>query len=97
MGATEHHVSGVHIVYQQRPPFFSSKMIDITVIHWIGINPMAVILLLLPETVFSCMSSCGGVVLTSQDARIVLSNTLDDRLMIAFQENLPYVRQKLFV
>lgn len=45
------------------------------------------------DPAFTC---CGGVVLTSTDARIVLSNTLDDRLQIAFQENLPYIRQKLF-
>ncbi|GMH40169.1 hypothetical protein BSKO_08073 [Bryopsis sp. KO-2023] len=45
------------------------------------------------DPAFTC---CGGVVLTSMDARIVLSNTLDDRLKIAFEENLPYIRQKLF-
>lgn len=45
------------------------------------------------DPAFTC---CGGVVLTSTDARIVLSNTLDDRLTISFQENLPAIRQKLF-
>lgn len=40
--------------------------------------------------------SCGGLVLTSADGRIVLSNTLDDRLRIAFQDNLPAIRKKLF-
>ena len=34
--------------------------------------------------------------LTSGDGRIVCSNTLDDRLRIAYQANLPTVRAKLF-
>lgn len=45
------------------------------------------------EPALTCL---GGVVLTSGDGRIVLNNTLDDRLMISFQENLPTFRVKLF-
>jgi V-type H+-transporting ATPase subunit E len=38
----------------------------------------------------------GGVVLTSADGRIVCSNTLDDRVGIAYQANLPAIRAALF-
>ncbi|GIL77991.1 hypothetical protein Vretimale_7389 [Volvox reticuliferus] len=41
-------------------------------------------------------SCCGGIVLTSADGRIRCSNTLDERLKIAYQANLPTVRAKLF-
>ncbi|PNW70799.1 hypothetical protein CHLRE_17g734500v5 [Chlamydomonas reinhardtii] len=41
-------------------------------------------------------SCCGGVVLISGDGRINCSNTLDDRLKIAYQANLPAIRAKLF-
>lgn len=41
-------------------------------------------------------SCCGGVVLISGDGRIMCNNTLDDRLKIAYQANLPTVRAKLF-
>ncbi len=34
--------------------------------------------------------------LTSADGRITCSNTLDDRLKIAYQGNLPLVRTTLF-
>jgi len=47
----------------------------------------------LDDPALTCL---GGVVLTSADGRIVLNNTLDDRLMISFQENLPTFRTKLF-
>ncbi len=40
--------------------------------------------------------SCGGLVLISGDGRIMCNNTLDDRLKIAYQANLPTVRAKLF-
>lgn len=40
--------------------------------------------------------SCGGVVVTSADGRIVCSNTLDDRLRITYQANLPALRAVLF-
>lgn len=39
---------------------------------------------------------CGGVVLTSADGRINCSNTLDDRLKISYQANLPQIRTTLF-
>ena len=38
----------------------------------------------------------GGVVVTSIDGRIVCSNTLDDRLKIAYGSNLPTIRGMLF-
>lgn len=45
------------------------------------------------EDVDSC---CGGLRLISGDGRIVCNNTLDDRLMVSYQANLPTVRSKLF-
>lgn len=46
----------------------------------------------------SCLPpcSCGGVVVTSADGKIVCSNTLDDRLRITYGSNLPHVRALLF-
>lgn len=42
-------------------------------------------------------ASCsGGVVLTSADGRIVCSNTLDDRVAISYEANLPTIRAALF-
>ncbi|KAG2485030.1 hypothetical protein HYH03_016233 [Edaphochlamys debaryana] len=41
-------------------------------------------------------SCCGGIVLFSGDGRITCNNTLDDRLKISYQANLPTVRAKLF-
>eukprot|EP00244_Chara_vulgaris_P014940 TRINITY_DN973_c0_g1_i2.p1 TRINITY_DN973_c0_g1~~TRINITY_DN973_c0_g1_i2.p1 ORF type:complete len:235 (+),score=58.65 TRINITY_DN973_c0_g1_i2:217-921(+) len=38
----------------------------------------------------------GGVLMGSRDWRIVCSNTLDARLDIAFKQNLPDIRKKLF-
>ena len=38
----------------------------------------------------------GGLVVTSWDGRIVCSNTLDQRLEIAYSKNLPAVRELLF-
>jgi V-type H+-transporting ATPase subunit E len=40
--------------------------------------------------------SSGGVVVTSADGRIVVSNTLDHRVHIAYEANLPDIRGKLF-
>lgn len=45
------------------------------------------------EEVASC---CGGVVVVSADGRITVSNTLDDRLKIAYEANLPDIRGRLF-
>lgn len=39
---------------------------------------------------------CGGVAVTSADGNIVCSNTLDDRLRIAYSQNLPTIRATLF-
>jgi V-type H+-transporting ATPase subunit E len=36
------------------------------------------------------------VVVTSADGRIVCSNTLDDRIAITYQANLPTIRAQLF-
>lgn len=40
--------------------------------------------------------SIGGVVLTCLEGKIVCSNTLENRLNLAFQESLPDVRNGLF-
>lgn len=40
--------------------------------------------------------SSGGLVLTSADGRIVCRNTLDHRVHIAYEANLPDIRAKLF-
>ncbi|KAF6264485.1 vacuolar ATP synthase subunit E [Scenedesmus sp. NREL 46B-D3] len=42
------------------------------------------------------VSCSGGVVVTSADGRIVVSNTLDHRVHIAYEANLPDIRGKLF-
>lgn len=39
---------------------------------------------------------CGGILLTSADGRIAVGNTLDDRLKISYQANLPTIRTTLF-
>ncbi|GKV04303.1 hypothetical protein SLEP1_g16475 [Rubroshorea leprosula] len=38
----------------------------------------------------------GGVVLASQDGKIVCDNTLDARLDVAFKQKLPEIRKRLF-
>ena len=43
--------------------------------------------------VATCM---GGVQVTSADGRIISSNTLDDRLRIIVEQNLPGIRSNLF-
>jgi vacuolar-type H+-ATPase subunit E/Vma4 len=40
--------------------------------------------------------SAGGVVVTSADGRILCSNTLDHRIHIAYEANLPAIRSALF-
>ena len=40
--------------------------------------------------------SLGGVALLSASGKITCSNTLDDRLRIAYSQNLPAVREALF-
>ena len=45
---------------------------------------------------FLFLFSAGGVVLTSADGKIVCSNTLDDRLAIAYEASLPEIRKRLF-
>ena len=43
------------------------------------------------------LASCnGGIALVSSDGRITCSNTLDDRLKICYQANLPEIRTRLF-
>ena len=43
------------------------------------------------------METCtGGVSVASANGKIVVNNTLDDRLRIAFSANLPQFRQVLF-
>ncbi|XP_066381392.1 V-type proton ATPase subunit E-like isoform X2 [Miscanthus floridulus] len=41
-------------------------------------------------------SCSGGVVLASQDGKIVCDNTLDARLSVSFRQKLPEIRKKLF-
>lgn len=38
----------------------------------------------------------GGVVLSTHEGRIICSNTLDARLSMAFEQNLPFIRETLF-
>ena len=42
------------------------------------------------------LCSSGGVVVTSADGRVVVSDTLDQRVHIAYEANLPDIRNKLF-
>jgi hypothetical protein len=42
------------------------------------------------------LRSNGGISLISGDGRIVCNNTLDDRLKISYNANLPTIRTKLF-
>ena len=51
---------------------------------------------LTPPCLRSLSCSVGGVVVTSTDGRVVCNNTLDARLEIAYQQNLPAVRAVLF-
>lgn len=41
-------------------------------------------------------SCCGGVVVSSADGKIVCSNTIDERLKIAYAQNLPMIRGEFF-
>ncbi|KAL3147417.1 hypothetical protein ABBQ38_014481 [Trebouxia sp. C0009 RCD-2024] len=41
-------------------------------------------------------SCCGGVVVSSADGKIVCANTLDERLKIAYAQNLPMIRGEFF-
>lgn len=43
-----------------------------------------------------CGHSAGGVTVTSADGRIECANTLDARVHIAYQANLPDIRAELF-
>lgn len=50
-----------------------------------------------PPTGDDEIESCiGGIAVVSDDGKIVCSNTLDDRLRISYQGNLPSVREMLF-
>lgn len=44
----------------------------------------------------SLCCSLGGVVVTSTDGRIVVNNTLDTRLRIVEEQQLPAIREMLF-
>ncbi|KAK9829507.1 hypothetical protein WJX72_006258 [[Myrmecia] bisecta] len=41
-------------------------------------------------------SCCGGVSVASGDGKIICANTLDERLRIAYEQNLPAIRATLF-
>ncbi len=47
-------------------------------------------------TVCVCLCSTGGVVVSSASGLIVCSNTLDERLRIAYTQTLPDIRTSLF-
>eukprot|EP00798_Chlamydomonas_sp_ICE-L_P030472 gene30472-35485_t len=50
-----------------------------------------------PPTGDSELESCnGGVLVASMDGRIMCSNTLDERIKIAYHANLPDIRARLF-
>jgi len=49
-----------------------------------------------PGKVTSGPSCCGGVVLSAQEGRIMCDNTLDQRLVLAFDANIPKIRQLIF-
>jgi vacuolar-type H+-ATPase subunit E/Vma4 len=40
--------------------------------------------------------ACGGVFLLAHDRRIVVPNTLEDRLNLVFEQELPQIRRGLF-
>lgn len=50
-----------------------------------------VVSIFMMRIVDSWFKSSGGVVVASQDGKIVLENTLDARLNVAFRQNLPEV------
>ena len=50
----------------------------------------------LPEYSENGESCIGGIQLFSNKGRIVCSNTLDERLQLAYGESIPQVRQELF-
>jgi vacuolar-type H+-ATPase subunit E/Vma4 len=39
---------------------------------------------------------CGGVILLAENRKIVVANTLEDRLALCFEKELPTVRKMLF-
>nr|ANM86243.1 V-type proton ATPase subunit E [Stygiella incarcerata] len=41
-------------------------------------------------------SCCGGVIVSGYEGRIRVDNTLDSRLMLCFEGNLPFIRETLF-
>ena len=45
---------------------------------------------------YMVLCSCGGVVVSSKDGRIVCANTIDERLKIAYGQNLPMIRGTFF-
>lgn len=57
-----------------------------------GVNPKVTI----SNTVLPSKSCCGGVILTACYNRIVLNQTLDERLIIAYTDLMPDVRAGLF-
>lgn len=66
----------------KKRPFFSDNQLSFALIY----------LFYLP----CCACSCGGIVMMSSDGRILVRNTLEDRLKITYEANLPVIRQQLF-
>ena len=49
-----------------------------------------------PETSKEGASCAGGVHVISTDGKIVCNNSLDDRLKVAFERNVPEIRATIF-
>ena len=45
---------------------------------------------------FKIIKSFGGLILTTEDGKIVCKNTLDIRCELAYQQNLPMLRKLMF-
>ena len=48
------------------------------------------------EDKFLSNETCGGVVIRAHNNRIVVSNTLADRLLLSYEQMLPTIRKTLF-
>ena len=80
--------------------YFSSTPLSRTATPWKALRSI-----LLPSVMTSLPSStslnngescAGGVVVASMDGKIVCANTLDERLAVAHDTNLPVIRKRLF-
>lgn len=65
--------------------------------HCIPVNEWRNLFFVLYVYIFSIYNSSGGVVLASQDGKIVCENTLDARLDVVFRQKLPEVPTEICV